>query len=213
MSLETQEAAVLDSIVPQLEAEGFEVFAHPSAHIVPPFMRGYSPDAIALRKDRKLAIEVLREGPTAARKLDKVRALLSGHQDWELRVYWVSRSNVVKPIELASRRSIVAAIDTIEALIADGRAAPALLMAWSTFEALGRALLPDKLDRPQPPARLVEGLAFEGHITPNEADHMRRMAELRNQLAHGGLQVKVGAKDLKRFLAVLRTLLTLMPAA
>src|SRR3984893_16318882 len=106
MNHEASEAALLDSVLPDLEAEGFEVFANPSPPILPPFMRGHSPDAIALRKDKKLAIEVLREGVLSNRRLDKLRELFSQHKDWELRVYWVSPSSIRRAIEGTSRNAI-----------------------------------------------------------------------------------------------------------
>jgi uncharacterized protein YutE (UPF0331/DUF86 family) len=206
MNYEASEAALLDSVLPDLEAEGFEVFANPSPPLLPPFMRDHSPDAIALRKDKKLAIEVLREGAPSNRRLDKLRELFSEHKDWELRVYWVRPSSIRKAIEGASRNVIEQSIKTIEELIADGRTRLALLMAWATFEAIGRAILPDRLQRPQTPGRLIEVLASDGHITPTEADHLRRMAESRNLLIHGGLEMSVPEADLQRFVDVLKTL-------
>jgi len=206
MIREAPEATLLDSVLPDLEAEGFEVFVNPSPPIVPPFMRDHSPDAIALRKDKKLAIEILREGAPSNRRLDALRELFSEHKDWELRVYWVSPTNVRKEIEGASRNVIEQSIKAIEELTAGGRARPALLMAWGTFEAIGRAILPDRLQRPQPPGRLIEVLAAEGHITPTEADHLRRLAESRNHLIHGGLEISIPEADLQRFVDILKTL-------
>jgi uncharacterized protein YutE (UPF0331/DUF86 family) len=206
MSHEASEATLLESVLPELEAEGFEVFANPSPPILPPFMRDHSPDAIALRKDKKLAIEVLREGVPSNRRLDKLRELFSQHKDWELRVYWVNPSSVRRAIEGASRNVIEQSIKAIEELTAGGRTGPALLMAWATFEAIGRAILPDRLQRPQPPGRLIGVLAAEGHVTPTEADHLRRMAESRNHLIHGGLETSVPEADLQRFIDVLKTL-------
>jgi len=211
MNHEASEAALLDSVLPDLEAEGFEVFANPSPPILPPFMRGHSPDAIALRKDKKLAIEVLREGVPSNRRLDKLRELFSQHKDWELRVYWVSPSNIRRAIEGASRNVIEQSIKAIEELTAGGRTRPALLMAWAIFEAIGRAILPNRLQRPQTPGRLIEVLAAEGHVTPTEADHLRRMAENRNHLIHGGLETSVPEADLQRFIDVLKTLCNSIP--
>jgi uncharacterized protein YutE (UPF0331/DUF86 family) len=206
MSREASEAALLDSVLPDLEAEGFEVFAHPSPPLLPAFMRDHSPDAIALREDKKLAIEVLHEGAPSHRRLDRLRELLSQRKDWELRVYWISPTNIRKAIEGVSRDIIEQSIKAAEELTADGRTRPALLMAWATFEAIGRAILPDKLQRPQPPGRLAEVLAADGYITPTEADHLRRLAESRNHVAHGGLETSVSEADLQRFVDVLKTL-------
>ncbi len=206
MSHEASEAALLDSVLPDLEAEGFEVFANPSPPILPAFMRDHSPDAIALRKDKKLAIEVLREGAPSNRRLDKLRELFSEHKDWELRVYWISPSNTRKTIDGTSGEVIEQSIKAVEELTSVGRTKPALLMAWATFEAIGRAILPDRLQRPQTPGRLIEVLAAEGQITPTEADHLRRLAESRNHLIHGGLETPVPEADLQRFVDVLKTL-------
>jgi len=196
MRYEASEATLLESVLPDLEAEGFEVFANPSPPLLPPFMRDHSPDAIALRKDKKLAIEVLHEGAPSNRRPDRLRELFSQHKDWELRVYWISPSSTGREIAGASRNVIEQSIKAVEELTADGRTRPALLMAWATFEAIGRAILPDKLQRPQPPGRLTEVLAAEGYITPTEADHLRRLAESRSHLIHGGLEMPVPEADL-----------------
>jgi len=208
---EASEAALLESVLPELEAEGFEVFAHPSPPILPAFMRDHSPDAIAVRKDKKLAIEVLREGVPSNRRLDRLRELFAQHRDWELRVYWVSPSGTRGEIESASRKVIEQSIKAVEELTADGHTMPAVLMAWATFEAIGRAILPDRLQRPQPPGRLIEVLAAEGHVTPTEADHLRHLAESRNHLIHGDLEVAVPEADLQRFVAILKTFCNFIP--
>ena len=210
MNPETQEAAVLESIVPELEAEGFEVITHPTRRRLPPFLQSYSPDAIARREDKNLAIEVLRKGAPSEKDLDRLRQLLAGHRDWELRVYWISSSNTPEPIEPASAKDIAKSIEMIEELRGESLLPPALLMAWATLEGLGRALLPDRFPRPQTPGRLVEVLAGEGYVTPSEADRLRQLAKARNQLIHGGLKVRVGSKDIESFAAVLRTLLGLL---
>lgn len=210
MSIETLEVAVLESIVPQLEAEGFDVYTHPTRHILPPFMGDQSPDAIALRHDKKLAIEIVGEGPSSKARLEKLRNVFSGHRDWELRVYWARPATIPQPIEGASRETIEQSIRGVEELAAEGRTGPALLMAWATFEALGRALLPEKFVRPQTPERLVEVLAAEGHVTPGEADLLRRLGKGRNQPIHGGFHLPVAEPDIRRFVEVLGTLLDLL---
>jgi uncharacterized protein YutE (UPF0331/DUF86 family) len=52
----------------------------------------------------------------------------------------------------------------------------------------------------------IEVLAAEGHVTPTEADLLRRLAESRNHLIHGGLETSVPEADLQRFIDVLKTL-------
>ncbi len=158
-------------------------------------------------------IEVLREGPSSKGRLDRLRELLSGQSEWELRVYWISPSNTPEAINVVPSKDIKQAIDTIEDLSDKKLFAPALLMAWATLEALGRASLPDRLVRPQTPGRLVEVLAADGYITPNEADRLRQLAKVRNRLIHGELKVKIASREIKSLTAVLRTLLSLHHSA
>jgi hypothetical protein len=128
MSQAASEAMLLESVLPDLEVEGLEVFAHPSPPILPAFMRDYSPDAIALRSDKKLAIEVLREGAPSDRRLSRLRELFSEHKDWELRVYLVSPSNVRRAIDGVSRDVIEQSIKATEELAIAGRTNP--LFSW-----------------------------------------------------------------------------------
>jgi uncharacterized protein YutE (UPF0331/DUF86 family) len=87
---------------------------------------------------------------------------------------------------------------------------PSLLLAWATFEALARAVVSGEFQRPQTPGRLVQVLAQGGYLTPTEADKLRRLAEKRNKLIHGDLQVRVSKAEVKRFARVLDTMLEMV---
>jgi uncharacterized protein YutE (UPF0331/DUF86 family) len=63
------------------------------------------------------------------------------------------------------------------------------------------------LPRPQPPGALLEAMAGEGCLTPDEADRLRQFVDVRNRVAHGGLGVEVASKDIEAVVAVLKTLL------
>jgi uncharacterized protein YutE (UPF0331/DUF86 family) len=56
----------------------------------------------------------------------------------------------------------------------------------------------------------VEVLAGEGYITPTEADRLRQLAKVRNQLIHGDLRAKATSRDIRSFAATLKTLLELL---
>ena len=207
MSLpETSEADVLESLLPKYQAEGFDVFVNPSPSILPPFMQTYRPDAVALRSDRKIAIEVVRSTGGSAEKIRELQSLFAPQSDWELRVFYVSPLTSEKALEVASRPAIKSAIQRVLDLKRDGHKLPAVIMAWATLEALGRALLPGQLGRPQTPARLIEVLASAGYLTPQEADTLRAAISLRNAAVHGGLDPIVDERLLDQLIAALHTL-------
>ncbi|WP_365948185.1 hypothetical protein [Tardiphaga sp.] len=59
---------------------------------------------------------------------------------------------------------------------------------------------------PQTQGRLVQVLAGEGYVTPDEADFLRRSASLRNRLIHGELSTHVDGSTVGTFLGILESL-------
>jgi uncharacterized protein YutE (UPF0331/DUF86 family) len=208
--VEGGEAAVIESLLPRYEAEGFDVYVNPSPSILPPFMRSYRPDAIALKKDKKIAIEVIVRA-RSDQKLKDVQSLFAGHDDWELRVFYASPIGLGRLPEIASVPEIKESIQRVIDLKTAGHLLPALVMASATLEAAGRALLPDEFQRPQTPSRLLEVLGSKGYITPQEADTLRAASSIRNAFVHGELNSTVDQKILDDFVAILKTLATLLP--
>jgi REase_AHJR-like len=202
----SSEAEVIESLLPKYQAEGYDVYINPSPSILPPFMQTYRPDAIALKKDRKIAIEVVGTASPSTQKITRLQSLFEGQNDWELRVFYAAPAASTKLLEVASSRAINDSIQSVIDLKSAGHLAPALLMAWATFEAVGRALLPDQFRRPQTPARLVEVLGAEGYITPEEADILRTASSIRNAVVHGQLDAIIDQKTVDDLVAILQTL-------
>ena len=53
-SLAFRERLVLERLRETYEREGYEFFLQPSGDILPPFLRGFRPDAIALKPGKAL---------------------------------------------------------------------------------------------------------------------------------------------------------------
>jgi REase_AHJR-like len=201
---ETTATYMLETIRPRFEAEGFDVFLHPSPSILPPFMKDYRPDAIAIGPQKKIAIQVVRPVENAE-KITQLQKLIDQHSDWELHVVRVP-PGAPKVIDVASRSSIDGAIGRVLELRNGGQLVPALVMSWAVVEAIGRALLPEKFGRPQTPGRLVELLAYEGYLAPDDADGVRPLIALRNEAVHGALNTAVDGPAVDQFIAILRKL-------
>jgi uncharacterized protein YutE (UPF0331/DUF86 family) len=209
--LGSSEAEVMESLLPKYQAEGFDVYVNPSPSILPPFMQAYRPDAIALKKDKKIAIEVVGSNARSDHKIQTLQSLFADQSDWELRVFYASPVASSKSLEIVSTAAINESIQRVVDLKQAGHVLPALVMAWAALEAVGRALLPHQFQRPQTPARLVEVLGSEGYITPEEADKLRIASAVRNAVVHGQLDSTVDQKMLEKFVSVLKTLVKLLP--
>jgi uncharacterized protein YutE (UPF0331/DUF86 family) len=211
MSIAETASRILDSLIPRLQAEGYDVYVRPARYLLPPFMGNYTPDAIALGSPKNLAIEIAVKDPSSTLRLGSVRERFETAKDWELRVYYAPTADEQIDVDVVSREAIERSLGEVERLVADGRLRPGLLMVWSIFEAIGRILAPTELSRPQTPMRLVEVLAADGHVTPSQADLLRRLAPIRNHAAHGDLDVAVGIADLNQAVAILKSLASSLP--
>ena len=200
------EAEILRAVLPELEAEGYEVFLQPTEPLLPKFFSGYRPDAIALGPNKNLVIEIARESPNSRNNLQKISSLIKGQPKWELRVFWVSPSTSRPSPSIQATKKITDAIQEALTLWGSGHYGSALLIGWATFEAICRAVYPKNFARPQTPGRLIEVLASEGRITPKEADRLRTLAQIRNSFIHGGLDVGMDKKEVEFFLRFLSKL-------
>lgn len=203
---------LLVGILRDLEAADYEVHTESLADHLPRFVGEYLPDAIALGKPKNLAIEVNLEGMPAKSAPDDVRRRFDEDSDWDLRVYYARPKKAAEPMEPVPLSSIDASIREVEELSGKRLEQLALLRAWATLEALGRKLLPGKFERAQTPGRLVEVLAFEGNLTPAEADLARNLLSDRNRFVHGSLDVEVDPSHLARFVETLKELRGQLPA-
>jgi hypothetical protein len=203
-------SAILRMFLPALEAEGFRIMLHPDRSVLPPFMQGYQPDAIAVMGDRKIAIELKSDvGRRNEDQIHRLRALFSGHPDWEFRVFYAPPTAPEVDVKVPSIRLVTDILEQLPRLYEEAGPVPALLTGWSAFEAAARALEPDRLGRPQTSGRLLEILAADGYITPDEADLLRSVARVRNSVAHGDLDVSIDRQQLENLILVTRTLLDL----
>lgn len=205
---DSTESEVLRALLPQFEEEGYEVYVHPNRTLLPSFLKGYVPDAIALRNDKNIAIEIaLRKTPQKAETIERLTQMFEGQEKWQFRVYWGSPTEPQTALESQAKEVIRDRIGEVRELRTKRSYGAALLMGWAIFEAVARATMLEEFARPQSAGRLVEILARDGSITPTEADRLRVLAQKRNALIHGDLQVAVSDEEITNFVSVLETLL------
>jgi uncharacterized protein YutE (UPF0331/DUF86 family) len=201
------EEAIFRTMVPQLEAEGFRVLLYPPRKILPPFLSNYRPDAVAYKGDRKIAFEVVGETRRDSEKLARLRELFANHPDWELRFVYAPPRSIDEIIPVASKEDIEAHLKEIESSLDAMGPTAALLIAWAVFEAAARWLTPSTFEMAQTPNRLLEALASEGAITPDEADTLRQLSRVRNAVAHGRLDIRPERDKVEELVALTRALL------
>lgn len=203
---EAPEAALLDSALQYYESQGFTVYVEPSQRTLPSFLQGYRPDALAVKGDKKIIIEVKRSSAEAREQFEQLRKVISEHPGWEVQFYYSPPRTTQPNIQAVPLTAIQRTLDEVEELRRNGRYLTALLLMRSTLEALARVLLATNMERPQQLRSVIETLASEGWITPEEADALRSTILMGNAAAHGQLDVTIGEGQLDIMISVLKNL-------
>lgn len=188
----------------QLSEQGYDVVREPSRYLLPDQLRHFRPDAIAIGRDPKLVVEIARERPADAERVERLQQALKEMPDWHLHLV-LDRASTDPELARVTDNEIASTLDQSLA-VAEVDTRAALPMAWAALEALGRQRRPHEFSRAQSPERIVERLAFEGIIIPSDAAFLRSMARSRNAFVHGDLRQAVSLDQVVRFVGLLREL-------
>jgi hypothetical protein len=206
MKSRDSEREVLQNLRADLEAAGYEFLLEPGQPLLPTFLAAFRPDAVALKEDDNLVIEITSGTKGEVERIEKLRTALQGHAGWNLRLVSLPR-DTGSDLPVLRRTDFGPHLYEIRELVTGNHLGAALLLAWATFEAISRALLNDEFARPQTPARLIEVLASHGYLLPDDADSLRTLAKTRNRFIHGDLGGLPRSQDIVAMVGILENLL------
>jgi uncharacterized protein YutE (UPF0331/DUF86 family) len=200
------EGNFMQNLIPELRAQGYEVYLQPTAPVVPEFLAHLRPDAIAIGKGQKIIIELVTSDNSRQRKTEALANLVKQYPEWELRVLVVTPAKRTDDLRIQTTEEIQTFLKEVRDLETSGHTIGALLLAWGTFEAISRRLMSTDFAKPQSPGRLVQFMAQDGYITPSEADRLRALAQKRNAMIHGNLDVRADTAEVTAFRQILERL-------
>jgi uncharacterized protein YutE (UPF0331/DUF86 family) len=203
------EAAFLENMRAEFEEKGYRFLVHPRPSELPEFFASYVPDAVALREDGNVAIE-LKSRETAANQqsLQRIRQLLEGQPGWQLRVAYMGREGGgTRRLPVSSRDSVRTQVREVERLVEGGNVRAAFVIAWSLLEAALNSARPNSDKRPRTPGTIVQTLAMEGLISEQMEIPLRALTDLRNRVIHGDLTAEPSQADVELVLSAVRAVL------
>jgi hypothetical protein len=206
------ESSALRNLRRSSEERGFKFYMKPSRELVPAFLEGYTPDAIAIGPDgRGIIIELKRHrGQVADRSLADIAKRVADQKGWEFRaIYTPQALDEPAYIGKPTPEQVEARLKELQALVEAGHYAPALMTGWAVMEALARLASADSSTgrfETFSPVQAVQTLAEEGYLEHEAAESLGKMAKLRNEVAHGDLSVDVPAEQVELLLQQLRTI-------
>jgi hypothetical protein len=211
------EAELLDRLQFAYEARGFAFERHPAAALLPDFLAGYAPDAVAQREGETVVIEVRprSDDPAEAAEIARVADALKGRPGYRFELVIAERPGSGTAGELdADEQGLRDRLQTARRLLGMQDMASALIVAWSTLEGLVRARLGDAargVHRPMTAKSLVAALVSFGLIEDEEEADLAKLAEQRNRFAHGDTRTPVDARQIEALIALIERILESEP--
>lgn len=201
-----RERAILDMLRDRYEGSGGVFVAYPSRDLVPSFLGNYQPDAIVKMPNESLVIEVRGQTRPNDPKLAEIAQRVAGQTGWR---FLVVKGDDVLPNRPAppNEQDFGWALGEFETARAHGLNRAALLLGFATLEAAVRLRFPDigGVGPDRIALRLPQLFAENGILTGPQERDLRGLAKLRNDLAHGAVNIAVEDDDIRRLGAILAT--------
>lgn len=197
------ELAILSLLREKYELEGYEFFEYPPSQMLPEFVGTYTPDAVAIRDDKRIAIEIkLQRSPSNEREVRELSHLFSNTSNWTFTTYYYSDFRIDEPLfDTESIDEIRSKLVIVEHIAQMGFISEAFTLTWPLLEAAYRATpltLPRNYRaRPISPSKLVSALEEHGLIPYEKAAILRQMVKKRNALAHGATTTVISREELE----------------
>jgi REase_AHJR-like len=199
------EARLLELLRGSYEDDGFTFVEHPGDANLPPFMKGYRPDALALRDDKSIAIELkVRREPAKEKYLRAISERFKDQPKWEFRVIYGGQLEE-EPISAPTVEQIQAHIAEAETLLAQNHPRAALVLGWAAIEGIARTLSPDFPSRGSRTMRqAVELLEHLGRLRFQDAQELRKLLPLRSRVVHGDFGARITSVEVEPVLKAAR---------
>ena len=211
MTVIEREHRVLELLRAQYEEKGYAVYLNPGRELIPSFMEGYMPDAIALGDPKNVAIEVKLQRKTESDKhLFAVAERFRNQPKWEFRIVYANEEALE---DFASGASTLPAIrsqlDEAESLSNAGHQRAALILAWAALEAVAVSLRGSETtgQSAMNPRQMLELLEHLGRISFEQGKTVRNLIKARNAVVHGNYSQDVEKTDVNAVIAAARNAL------
>jgi len=206
------ERSVVQSLAQRYRGEGYEVAVDPRPHELPPALRRFHPDIVALRGSEGVVVEVKRRRPAASGARDEIEELASAVRalpNWRFELVVID-DDVEGPVGEGrdwSDADVRQALRDVEDLVDRDRLEPALLLLFAAAEARLRSVAAEEgvVVPSHGLGPLISALTAAGVLSREDYARLMDGLAVRNAVAHGRRPDAMADGDtLRRLLATLR---------
>jgi uncharacterized protein YutE (UPF0331/DUF86 family) len=210
ISSESREHAILERLRDQYEHQGYSFYTHPSRELLPTFLGQYRPDAVALKGDEGIIIEIKGRANKTELRLSEITRLFAGQTKWRFSIVNVDDFPGEELIRLYSPDRIEKALQEAQQLSQTGHTRAAFVLAWAAWEAAGRILLAPDTEpgvSPLSPTQMTQMLTQDSFLDEASARRLWNLARIRSAVVHGDLDKEVDQEAVTFLIAIARHLL------
>ena len=210
--LETQEGDVLERLRRQYERNGYTFMSQPRGTSIPTFLKGYTPDAIAIGAQEKVIIEV-KSTERSASQSSVIRFLASEvpkHQGWRFDLVIAEKDMKFEDGKAEpDKEQLAEELSSVRDAAQSGELNVALVLGWALLEAVTRRLVLNQKageSKRYLPRTIIETLVSEGFADDETGERLSQLASTRNRLVHGFTKLELVKEEidfLLQFIAAL----------
>ena len=179
------------ALAEEYRRKGYEVIEEPAPEQLPDFLAGYHP-ALLIRKGDEAGVVEVKSRVSLAKEphVRELAQLLRTKPNWNFELVIVGEEEPLRTPEGAcpfDREDIFQGLEASERLLVLGFAEAALLLAWSSAEAMVRLLTLEEgyvLDR-HTPLYVLKQAVVQGVISREAYAFLTKAMQYRNAFAHG----------------------------
>jgi uncharacterized protein YutE (UPF0331/DUF86 family) len=205
---EKTQADILRTLRNRYQRRGYTFVAHPTEDLIPDFLRGYRPDALALSDRDSVVIEIkTRQSPSSEKSLAQIAGRVAQQPNWKFEIYYAG--DFPRPVyDKPNEAEISMLLEEIRGLRKAGFDRAALVMAWAALEALARAFRSENKNGSAPmiPSEIVEWLSRTGHVDNATGRSLRNMIKVRNAVVHGVQEADLDEDESRELYATVEAL-------
>jgi hypothetical protein len=210
MSSSKMEEDRVAAVAMEYRRKGYTVHVHPAEDDLPPFVKGFDVDVVALSPAGNVIVQVRAASRFDADQAKSLAEVVERHTGWRYEVAFVSppaAPDVPMQDELADDANVSRMLENAETLSREGHLEAAGLIAWSALETVLRRRAQSaapEIER-QSSARVLKQLYELGGLNPQTYEKLNQLMQFRNAVAHG-FQPRTAAPSIPDMIAEIRHL-------
>jgi len=186
---------------------GLKFYLQPKPDLVPEFLHGRRPDAIAEEADgSKTIYEVKSRQSTASNaRMADLAKMITAHPGWNFKVIYTNPpAQDEQPIRTAELAQVQTWISEAESLAKGNHFRATFVVCWSILEALARLLKKEDttwMALGASALQIVQLLAEDGYLEEPAEKKLQALAKLRNAIVHGDQSASITQEQVDDLLA------------